>query len=95
MPEALSLLTFDDYDWMTLVNPPLTAIAQPAVAMGARAVELLLRSIQGEPGVERELVVLQTRFVERASCAPPGERSVPAGVQFREAESAVRATTVA
>lgn len=72
IPEEVSLLTFDDLDWMTLVRPPVTAIAQPAVEMGRKAMQILLGLMRGEPLPEEPEVVLQTTFVERASCAPPG-----------------------
>lgn len=74
IPQEMSFLTFDDYDWMTLVSPPLTAIAQPAVEMGRQAMRTLLRFIRGEaPSDDRE-VILKTTFVERASCGPPPGR---------------------
>lgn len=72
IPEEMSFLTFDDYDWMTLVSPPLTAIAQPAVEMGRQAMRTLLRLIRGEACSEEREVILKTTFMERASCAPPG-----------------------
>lgn len=77
IPEDISLLTFDDLDWMSLVTPPLTAIAQPAVEMGQRAMELLLGILQGEQPLEAREVVLRTEFVERASCGPPPPQRVP------------------
>jgi len=70
IPQDISLLTFDDLDWMSLVTPPLTAIAQPASEMGERAMEILLRILQGEETLGAREVVLKTEFVERASCGP-------------------------
>lgn len=74
IPQEMSFLTFDDYDWMTLVSPPLTAIAQPAVEMGRQAMRTLLRLIQGEAPSEDREVILKTTFMERASCGPAPER---------------------
>ena len=68
----MTFITFDDYDWMTLVSPPLTAIAQPAVEMGRQAMRTLLCLIRGEACSEEREVILKTTFVERASCAPAG-----------------------
>ncbi|MGQ9567104.1 MAG: LacI family DNA-binding transcriptional regulator [Anaerolineae bacterium] len=73
IPEEMSFLTFDDYDWMTLVSPPLTAIAQPAVEMGRQAMQALLRLIRGAAPLEEREVILKTTLMERASCAPPGD----------------------
>jgi len=73
IPQDISLLTFDDLDWMSLVTPPLTAIAQPASEMGERAMEMLLRILQGEETLAAREVVLKTEFVERASCGPASQ----------------------
>ena len=82
IPQEVSLLTFDDLDWMTLVTPPLTAIAQPAAEVGRRAMVMLLQVLRNEASPSERQVVLNTTFVERASCGPPPDgRGVPASQQ--------------
>ncbi|NLE76532.1 MAG: LacI family transcriptional regulator [Chloroflexi bacterium] len=79
IPDGVSLLTFDDLEWMALVSPPLTAIAQPAVEMGRQAIGMLFGILrQTEPAAPTQ-VVLETTFAPRASCAPPAEPSIGAG----------------
>lgn len=45
IPEQLSLITFDEPEWASLVDPPLTTIAQPTYEMGKRAAEMLLKRL--------------------------------------------------
>lgn len=45
IPEQLSLVCFDDTEWSTLVDPPLTTIAQKTYEMGQTAARLLLERL--------------------------------------------------
>jgi LacI family transcriptional regulator len=71
IPEDVSFLTFDDYSWTSLVNPPLDVITQPIEDMGLAAVDIVMNAIQS-----RDLTqVVRKRFpgklIRRGSCAPP------------------------
>ena len=79
VPRDLSLITFDDMDLFPFVDPPITAIAQPAYQIGAEAARTLISLLSGNQFVPRE-VVLPTVFRLRSSCAPP-EPPVPAAGQ--------------
>ncbi|MEJ1089654.1 LacI family DNA-binding transcriptional regulator [Microbacterium sp. Mu-80] len=69
----VSMIGFDDSSWARVLEPPLTMIEQPMQALGTRAAEVLFGAIDGqEPSVE--LHTLETRFIERASVAPPSDR---------------------
>jgi len=70
MPDSLSLITFDDMELFPFVNPPITAIAQPAYQIGVEAARVLLGLLAGEPFVPQE-VTLPTEFRTRGSCAAP------------------------
>ena len=74
-PERVSILGFDDFEWAANINPRLTAIAQPTYEIGKRAMELLLRKLEGEregAGSNEALVtVLQSELSIRDSTAPP------------------------
>jgi LacI family transcriptional regulator len=63
----IGLVTFDDAPWMPHLNPPVSAVAQPAYQIGALAVELLVEQIHGDGPVEPRWETLETEFVERAS----------------------------
>ena len=65
----LAVVTCDDLPLTELYAPPIAAVARDNVAMGRIAGELLLHRLQGHD--EPETVVLETRFVLRASCCPP------------------------
>jgi len=45
-PEAVSVLSFDDFEWSAYFTPRLTTIAQPTYEMGKQAMQLLLRKLQ-------------------------------------------------
>lgn len=70
VPTDMSLVTFDDMDLFPYVDPPITAIAQPAYQIGVEAGRALTNLLSGDRFVPRE-VVLPTEFRKRASCAPP------------------------
>ncbi|HEX6500860.1 MAG TPA: LacI family DNA-binding transcriptional regulator [Micromonosporaceae bacterium] len=70
VPHEMSLISFDDLRLFALVDPPITAIAQPAYDMGAKAAELVFRMLDGEE-IDAETTILPTDFRLRASCAPP------------------------
>ena len=71
IPEDVSFLTFDDYSWTSLVDPPLDVITQPVNDMGLRAVEIVIDAIERRD-LER---VVRQRFpatlIRRGSCAAP------------------------
>jgi LacI family transcriptional regulator len=80
IPHDVALIGFDDMPWAASLNPPLTAVVQPAHDLGATAAELLLARI-ADPQRSVRHVVLETELVIRASCgAPrrgPKDRPVP------------------
>jgi LacI family transcriptional regulator len=71
IPEDVSFLTFDDYSWTSLVDPPLDVITQPVQEMGLSAVSTVIDAIE-----RRNLEhVVHERFpatlIRRGSCAAP------------------------
>jgi LacI family transcriptional regulator len=74
IPAELSLICFDDLNWMKLVRPAITAASQPVHAMGRAAAELILSRINGDrTPVHR--IVLPVELVERGSVEPPPPRT--------------------
>jgi LacI family transcriptional regulator len=65
IPNDISFLMFDDFEWTTLISPPLTVIAQPVYAAGARAAGRLIARIEGNP--VDEVGPLEATVVRRAS----------------------------
>jgi LacI family transcriptional regulator len=74
VPQDLALVGFDDYPWADLFEPRLTTVAQPLTAIGARAVQLLLRRIS-DPAAPVETLRMAAHIEHRNSCgcSPEGE----------------------
>jgi LacI family transcriptional regulator len=66
IPDEVSLVTFADLPWSTLVQPPLAAVAQPVYRLGTTATKLLLGRLVGDDRPP-QTVVLKTSFVLRGS----------------------------
>jgi len=49
VPDDLSFVMFDDFDWAALTDPPLTVVAQPIYDVGVAAGRILLRRLAGLP----------------------------------------------
>ncbi|GAA4503404.1 LacI family DNA-binding transcriptional regulator [Actinoallomurus oryzae] len=69
IPGDVALASFDDVAWFVHVDPPITAIAQPAGELGRRAVRTLLERVAGRPV---KPVVLPARLMIRRSCGETG-----------------------
>ena len=69
VPDDVALVSFDDFDWADLFSPRLTAMAQPAEAIGRGAVEMLFQRLQ-EPDLAPRVVRLAPVFEHRESCGP-------------------------
>jgi LacI family transcriptional regulator, galactose operon repressor len=67
IPDDVALVGFDDMPWATSLNPPLTAVSQPAQEIGSSAADLLLDRIARPDRAVRHLI-LATTLVVRASC---------------------------
>jgi DNA-binding LacI/PurR family transcriptional regulator len=76
IPRQLSLVSFDDVAWMSLVRPGVTAVAQDPVALGEAALAQLADRIQA-PAAPVRTVLLSATVITRGSTAPP--RTASAG----------------
>lgn len=76
VPEDMAVIGFDDRLEARTLVPPLTTVRHPMFEMGYRAVQLLLKYIEGTAqGVET--VVIPTQLVIRESCGClPGARLI-------------------
>jgi LacI family transcriptional regulator len=66
VPGDVAVVAFDDIDWLTLVDPPVTAVVQPVMELGREAGRLLLRRL-AEPEAKVRRVRLRTELVVRGS----------------------------
>jgi LacI family transcriptional regulator len=73
VPGDLKLAVFDEFPHADLFEPRLTAVRQPAVEIGARAMQLLRRRIDESDGEDRrgEVIRLMPTITYRNSCGCP------------------------
>lgn len=71
IPQDLSLLTFDNYPWTALVDPPITVLEQPAQDMATATVRKLLRLLDGHP-ITAPHEIFPARLIVRGSCSALG-----------------------
>jgi LacI family transcriptional regulator len=71
LPNDISLLGCDDIDLGTLVTPELSTINTPKRELGARAVRLLLRQLEGDAKATPTVQTLPVRLVLRGTTAAP------------------------
>jgi LacI family fructose operon transcriptional repressor len=63
-----AIVAFDDTNWTSFVNPPLTVAAQPTYELGRRATELLINRIK-DPALSRKRYVISGAVFIQKSCA--------------------------
>ncbi len=68
VPDDISLVGFDDFDWADVFAPRLTVMAQPVEELGTRAVRLLMRRI-ANPNARRQTIRLTPTLCVRDSAA--------------------------
>ena len=78
IPRDLALVSFDETTWETLVEPPITVIAQPTYEIGKTAAELLLQRI-AEPDRPPRRIMLNGQLLARGSSAPRQALSADTG----------------
>lgn len=66
IPSDIAIVGFDDMYWASSLNPPLTAVRQPAIEIGRRAGELLIQRI-GDVGRAPIQMMLNVELIERSS----------------------------
>ena len=69
IPADIAVVSFDDMPWSSLLQPPLTAVAQPAYDLGVESARLLLSRLEGYTGAARMVTLSPTLHV-RGSSSP-------------------------
>jgi LacI family transcriptional regulator len=70
VPDDVSLLSFDNYSWTALVDPPIDVLEQPVEQMARAAAQAVLAKLAGEQQGPVQLQ-LAAKLIVRGSCAPP------------------------
>ncbi|MGW8317338.1 MAG: substrate-binding domain-containing protein, partial [Bacteroidales bacterium] len=75
IPGDIAVIGFDDMTFSSTLNPPLTAVRQPAYEIGRRAAELLYQRIL-EPDRPNVKIMLETELIIRKSTKVKEENSI-------------------
>ena len=67
IPKEIAVMGFDDMYWSISLNPPLTAVRQPAYEIGKCAAEQLIQRINN-PERPTSNMILKTELMVRSSC---------------------------
>lgn len=68
VPRDVALIGFDDVDFYTLLNPPVTTVRQPAADLGRTSARLLLQRIKSLSSGSSARTVLPVTLIIRESC---------------------------
>jgi LacI family transcriptional regulator len=67
VPDDIAVVTFDDYDYVSALNPPVTTLARIDLEMGEIAAKILLERINGLSG-GYQTKVIGSELIIRKSC---------------------------
>ncbi len=67
VPEDIAMVCFDEPPWSGVAEPSMTTVRQPSFAIGARAVQLLVRRLS-TPEIPHQSLRLAGEIVHRRSC---------------------------
>jgi LacI family transcriptional regulator, galactose operon repressor len=70
VPRDLSVVAFDDVQWMSMVEPAVTAVRQPIADIARSAAELVIRRLREDRDGGPSTVLFRTELIERASVGP-------------------------
>lgn len=67
IPEDLAIVTFDDYDFVSVVYPPVTSLKRIDIEMGAIAADILFKRIENS-SEDYKIIRIKSDLVIRNSC---------------------------
>lgn len=70
VPRDVSVVAFDDVQWMSMVDPPVTAVRQPIADIARSAAELALRRLREGGDGGPSTMMFRTELIERGSVGP-------------------------
>ena len=70
----MSIVGFDDFDWMSALSPYLTTVAQPVDDFASTAWRLLMRRLKGDVESDVERIELPCTLKVRESTGPARPR---------------------
>jgi LacI family transcriptional regulator, galactose operon repressor len=76
VPRDVSLVAFDDVEWMRTLDRGITAVQQPVADMARAACEMILKRLAGNEAKEPSTDVYRPHLILRDSVAAPRSRGV-------------------
>jgi LacI family transcriptional regulator len=68
IPEEMSIVSFGNMEWTSLLNPPLTVVTQPTLEMGRQAARVLISRLKGDADhLGKIRTVLEPKLIVRES----------------------------
>jgi LacI family transcriptional regulator len=68
IPEDIAIVSFDDYEFVNILNPPLTTLKSINRSIGINAAKLLLKRIENGSGKNFEVLTIDSELIRRRSC---------------------------
>ena len=68
IPNDVAVVAFDDYDFVNIMNPPLTTLKSVNKEMGVIAAKLLLKRIRNGSEKNFDVITINSELVRRKSC---------------------------
>lgn len=70
IPEEIAVIGYDNYEWATITDPPLSVVKQPISEIGIKAAELILNLINKEEEKKHKFkdIRLKNELIIRSSC---------------------------
>jgi LacI family transcriptional regulator len=68
IPADVSIVGFDDIEWVSLIDPPLTTVHIPQYRLGQESARMLFNLFNSK---EPQNLILPTELIIRKSCCPP------------------------
>ncbi|MED1441385.1 LacI family DNA-binding transcriptional regulator [Aeribacillus composti] len=75
VPDDISIVGFDDIKFASIFEPALTTVSQPMFEIGKKAMELLIKLMNGSE-IERRQYILEDQLVIRDSCSKKLPRNI-------------------
>jgi LacI family transcriptional regulator len=88
VPDDVSFVMFDDFEWTSLMTPAITVVSQPFYEMGAEAARSLIDGIE-HTAAERTPPTFTGRLIRRDSIAAPRQEPL-VGVDAGESAAPMR-----
>lgn len=71
IPRQASVISFDDTEYNNFTIPALSSLAHPALEMGKKAAQLIIRRSENNSYAKGKIFLLPGRIIERKSVCPP------------------------